>query len=143
MKKYLVVHDLKHFSGISIERDPDRTFPHPIEVWAIDSGDRVDKLLLRVPRRLSQFHVGGTFEEMARYGLDFDELVMLIGEYFGPSDRERYEAMTHGRRTSNAAFIGTTMIAEGGWAFGRIFWYTLKCMALLITLPIALLLKKR
>jgi len=92
-QEYLVVHDLGQLSGITIESAGGRR-KHALECWALDDGRKIVFAKMQMWRLLRHFHVGGSYSEMAKYGLGYDELLRIVSSKLGPCDRERYELIT-------------------------------------------------
>jgi len=140
-KEYLVVHDLGQLSGITIER-AGRSRAHRIECWALDDGKRVVFARMQMWRLLRHYHVGGSYSDMAKYGLSYGELLRVVASRIGPCDRERYELTirTAPRAESPGAWPLIETVATGAletlWV---VFRGSVKFVLVVVLLPFVIM----
>lgn len=146
---FIVVHSKGQLTGVSIE-PAGRAYPHPIKCWAMNDGRKVTFARTGMAKLLDKFHVGGTYDTMALYGLSFDEVCMMIRERVGPSDDELYEqAIAH--RTSpkpkvefgEGTVAAITVATESSMLLMHVFMLGVKLVATMLLIPFILALFKR
>jgi hypothetical protein len=98
-----------------------------------------------LPRRLKSFHIGGNFSGYAMYGLSYDELVLVMQELLGESDRQRFERLRAERAGNRAlardvgaerALAASAIAATLLVGIGRVLWTIGKGLAFLVVLPV-------
>lgn len=120
--KYLVAHDFGRTSGLTIEF-AGRTHPHAIECWALDDGHRILFAQRKLGKQLESYHLGGTFDRIARYGLPYHDLLKIVESGIGPCDRVRYKQLRDSAGTRNYELIMVlTTISSGLIGVGLTFF---------------------
>lgn len=90
--KYLVVQRRGNCPAIRV-LGSDTVITDRFESWALDTGKRVLTVESVLPRKLRPFHIGGSFSGYAMYGMDYEQLVLVLTELMGETDRQRYERL--------------------------------------------------
>lgn len=94
-------------STIRITSDANEMVSGPHQVWALRTGRQIIAVELKLSRLLAKYHIGGGFDSRAMYGIEFSEMVLILTDLLGPSDRARYEALS---KTRVAADTGTRFV---------------------------------
>lgn len=65
--------------------------PARCRMWALRNGDQIMYVYNRMHNDLKGFHLHGTYQNGAVYGLEFEDMVRVVTSRIGPDDKERYE----------------------------------------------------
>jgi hypothetical protein len=91
--QYLVVQERsREASVLHLVQDARTMIAGRFEPWAIKTGKQVMFVRVQAARTLAPLHVSGDFPDSeAVYALAYDDLIAVLREHMGPSDRERWE----------------------------------------------------
>lgn len=138
-QEFLVVHNLGQLTGITIE-PAGRVHPHEIECWELNDGKKVIFAKMQLGRLLKDFHVGGAYAAMAKYGLSYYEVIQILRSKIGPHDRMRYMLATRSiAERSEVPEIASTLLMGIGTTAAKVLVMMAKFLGVALLFPFVIM----
>lgn len=150
MKFLVLVPKGDHAVEVMLRSDQDEV-KDPFESWALKEGKSVEFVTLQLAKMFKQFYLYGTFETKAAYGLCYDEMLAMLRNRLGPSDRDRYLELLQVRdevqskiSSNKGKFPWAMFIEQSGLLLLRILFGAMKFVVVqVITLIVILFIARR
>jgi len=92
--KFLIVYPTRDgHTTVRLTSDPNELIRGPFEGWALHSRKQILFVKTKIGPLLGGLHRAGAFlEDGATYALGYQDMLAILRESLGPTDRERFEA---------------------------------------------------